>query len=307
MMRHDITEQLKRLATEERNERTVEIDCLPTIEVLRLINDEDKKVAFAVEAELPSIARAVDGIADRLAKGGRLFYVGAGTSGRLGFVDASECPPTFGVDPSLVQAIIAGGEKAISHSSEGAEDDAGQGERDIIGRGVNAHDAVVGIAASGRTPYVIGALEAARRLGALTISLTCNRESEMAKIADIAIAPVVGPEVILGSTRMKAGTAQKMVLNMISTTVMIKLGKVYSNLMVDMRPSNAKLVDRARRLIMIATGASYAESARILEDAGLNVKRAIVMLKAGVNAEEAGKLLDAAGGNVREALIMRRR
>ncbi|HHY42757.1 MAG TPA: N-acetylmuramic acid 6-phosphate etherase, partial [Thermoanaerobacterales bacterium] len=233
---------LAKLVTEERNPDTLDIDMLETQEILKKINSEDKKVPLAVEKEIPSIAKAVDAIAERLGRDGRLFYIGAGTSGRIGVLDASECPPTFGVDPEKVQGIIAGGDTAIRKSMEDVEDDAEQGKIDLMDKNLSPKDAVVGLAASGRTPYVLGAMEYARSIGALTIGVCCTPENLMKKYADIMIVPVVGPEVITGSTRMKAGTAQKLVLNMISTSVMIKLGKVYSNLMVDVRATNEKLV-----------------------------------------------------------------
>lgn len=300
--RPDEAELLARLTTEERNPRTVNIDSLPLRDMLLLMMDEDARVVPAVRAELDDIAAAARVIAAKLGSGGRLFYVGAGTSGRLGVLDAVECPPTFGTDPEQVQAIMAGGTSAWERAKEGAEDDREAGRRDIDTRGVGPKDVVVGIAASGRTPYTIGAMERAKELGAPVIAVVCNMGSPMARVADIAIEPVVGPEVILGSTRLKAGTAQKLVLNMLSTASMILLGKVYSNLMVDLRASNAKLVLRARRIIRLATGCDEDEAARAFEEAGHNAKLAIVMVLAGVGADEARAALAETKGYVRAAV-----
>ena len=240
---------LPNLLTETRNPASAEIDALPTLDMLRVINAADQEVALSVEREIANIARAVDAITDRLEEGGRLFYMGAGTSGRLGVLDASECPPTFNTPPNLVQGMIAGGDRALRHSVERAEDDAELGRKDLIERDFGPGDAVVGIAASGRTPYVLGALEHARSLGALTVGLSCTPDSEVARAADIAITPLPGPEIVTGSTRMRAGTATKLVLNMLSTGVMIRMGYVYGNLMVNMQAANEKLTDRARRII----------------------------------------------------------
>lgn len=270
--------------------------------MLTLINSEDQKVALAVRAEIPNIARAVEVIAQRLAGGGRLFYVGAGTSGRLGIIDAAECPPTFGTDPELVQGVIAGGRGAVFQSVEGAEDSREQGKQDLKERGLTAQDVVVAIAASGRTPYCLGALEYARQVGTPTVALTCNPGSPMTELAEIVITPMVGPEVIMGSTRMKAGTAQKLVLNMISTAVMIKLGKVYSNLMVDVRATNEKLLERARRIVVLATGTDPATAAEALRQAGYQVKTAILMIAGGVGLAEAAQLLREERGYIRRAL-----
>jgi N-acetylmuramic acid 6-phosphate etherase len=279
---------LAALPTEARNPNSTHIDELPTLEMLALINREDQSVALVVERELPQIARAVDGIAERFANGGRLFYIGAGTSGRLGVLDASECPPTFSVDADLFQGIIAGGDSALRLSSEHSEDVPEQGKRDLKARGFGSEfpDTLVGIAASGRTPYVLGAMAYARSLGALTIALTCVPNSKMSQLADITIAPVTGPEVLTGSTRMKAGTATKLVLNMLSTGVMVRTGAVYGNLMVNVKPTNAKLVDRAQRIIMAATDCERDAAARLLEEAG-SVKVAIAMLKRGIGRDEA--------------------
>lgn len=293
---------LAELVTEGRNPNTINIDRLNSLDIVRVINQEDQKVALAVEQELKSIAQAVDYITHALAKGGHLFYIGAGTSGRLGILDASECPPTFGVEPSLVQGIIAGGPAAILQAVENAEDRAELGCQDLVERGVTPEDVVVGIAASGRTPYVMGALAEAQRIGAKTIALSCNPTSPMALIADIAISPVVGPEVIMGSTRLKAGTAQKMVLNMLTTASMIQLGKVFSNLMVDVQPTNAKLVERAKLIVVLATGCSEDTARDVLDQCEGKPKPAIVMILAKVDAARAKTLLAEANGFVRKAL-----
>ena len=236
---------LKNLETEQRNPRTMHIDSMSTLDMVRTVNQEDAAVTQAVETALPDIARLIDGICERLQNGGSLYYIGAGTSGRLGVLDASECPPTYGVSPLLVQGIIAGGDSALRDSSESAEDSPKNGKQDLLSHGFTSRDALVGLAASGRTPYVIGALDYARSIGALTGSVACVSHAAISSHAEIPIEAVTGPEVITGSTRMKAGTAQKLILNMISTCTMIKLGKVYQNLMVDVRPSNEKLVERS--------------------------------------------------------------
>jgi N-acetylmuramic acid 6-phosphate etherase len=292
---------LATLPTEARNPASEEIDRLSTLDMLRIINQEDAGVATAVAAELPRIAEAVDAIAGRFAEGGRLFYIGAGTSGRLGVLDASECPPTFAVPPSLFQGIIAGGDSALRKSSEASEDSAEQGAADLADRGFNQQDALIGIAASGRTPYVIGALAHARKLGALTIALACVPGSEMAAIADISIAPVTGPEILTGSTRLKAGTATKLVLNMLSTGVMIRAGAVYGNLMVNVQTTYAKLVDRAQRIISAATGVDQPTAAKLLDEAG-TVKTAIVMQKLSLDRTAAEATLTAAKGKLAAAL-----
>ncbi len=295
---------LATLTTEARNPRTTHIDQVSTLEMVTLMNEEDQSVPQAVAKELPRIARSIDEIAARFARGGRLFYIGAGTSGRLGVLDASECPPTFSVPPSLVRGMIAGGDSALRKSSERSEDSKEQGALDLIAACFlrdDAPDTLVGIAASGRTPYVIGAMEHARSLGALVISLTCVAGSQMATLADIAIAPVTGPEVVTGSTRMKAGTATKLVLNMISTGVMIRTGAVYGNLMVNVQPTNQKLVDRAHRIIAEATGVDREVASRLLEEAG-SVKVAIAMQKLGVDRSAAEEKLMAAGGSLAGAL-----
>ncbi|MGE5488320.1 MAG: N-acetylmuramic acid 6-phosphate etherase [bacterium] len=292
----------ERLLTEQRNPASSAIDTLSTEEMLRVINAEDAKVAAAVGREIPNIARAVDAIAERLRAGGRLFYIGAGTSGRLGVLDASECPPTFGVPQEMVQGIIAGGEPALTRAVEGCEDDAAAGAADIEARGFTAADALVGIATSGRTPYVLGAVARAREVGALTAGISCTPNSELSRAVEIAIEPLVGPEVVTGSTRMKAGTATKLVLNMLSTGVMIRLGYVYGNLMVNVQPANEKLRDRARRIVGEAAGVDAGAAARALDEAGGRVKVAIVMARLGVGRDEAARRLEAAGGQVAEAL-----
>lgn len=287
--------------TEARSPYT-DLDARSTREILEIINQEDARVPEAVRREIPKIEQAVEMIVEAFSQGGRLFYVGAGTSGRLGVLDASECPPTFGVPPEQVQGIIAGGDGALRRSSEETEDSRQDGEKDVAQAGVGPRDVVVGIAASGRTPYVLGALAEARRRGARTVGLVCNPDSELDDHADVVIAPVVGPEVLMGSTRMKAGTAQKLVLNMLSTTAMIRSGKVYSNLMVDLQATNEKLRVRALRIIHMATGCSPGEAERAFQEAGGRVKPAIVMILAGCSAAEANALLEEAGGFVRLAL-----
>ena len=266
---------LASLTTEEINLRTQNIDKLDTLSMLKLINDEDKTVALAVESQLPNIAAAVDLITQKLKNDGRLFYIGAGTSGRLGVLDASECPPTFGVSPHMVQGLIAGGAHALIYSVEGAEDNVNRAKSDLIERKLASGDVLVGIAASGRTPYVVSALNYANSIGAATIALSCVANSEIAQIANVAITPVTGAEVITGSTRLKAGTATKLVLNMLTTATMIKLGKVYGNLMVDVKATNNKLKDRARRIVQTATGCSEADALIALDKSNGSAKEAI--------------------------------
>ncbi|MGA3098521.1 MAG: N-acetylmuramic acid 6-phosphate etherase [Bryobacteraceae bacterium] len=290
------------LLTEQPNPASAHIDELPTEEMLRVINAEDCKVAEAVGLEIPAIARAVDAIAAAIEAGGRLFYIGAGTSGRMGVLDASECPPSFNAPPEMVQGIMAGGEAALSRATEASEDDPAAGAEDLAARGFTAGDALVGIAASGRTPYVLGAIAEARRLGAVTIGISCVPESELAHAVDIAITPVVGPEAIAGSTRMKAGTAQKMALNMLSTGVFIRMGYVYGNLMVNVQPRNAKLADRARRMVAQAAGVSHEHARELLAAAGGRVATAIVMGKTGVDCEAAERRLAEAGGRISKAI-----
>ncbi len=267
--------EIKALLTEQPNPDTERIATLPTLDMLRVVNGEDRKVADAVAVELPNIARAVDAIVAAFRNGGRLFYIGAGTSGRLGVLDAAECPPTFNVPPDLVQGIIAGGESALSRATETTEDDPAIGVCDLQARGFRAADVLCGIAASGRTPYVLGAIDEANRLGATTIGISCTPDSELARRVKIAITPLPGPEVIAGSTRLKAGTATKLVLNMLTTGAFIRSGYVWSNLMVNVQPKNSKLLDRAKRIIGTATGVSYEEAGRMLEAAGNNVRTAI--------------------------------
>jgi N-acetylmuramic acid 6-phosphate etherase len=293
--------KFEHLLTETRHPDTARIDQLSTLEMLEVINTADRSVADAVHAELARIAQAVDGIAERLEKGGRLFYMGAGTSGRLGVLDASECPPTFNVDPGLVVGLIAGGDHALRHSIEGAEDDPRQGAADLKSHGLQAADTLVGIAASGRTPYVLGGMAYANQLGALTVGLSCVPGSEVECRAKIAITPAVGPEVITGSTRMRAGTATKLVLNMLSTGAMIRTGMVYGNLMVNVQPTNEKLKDRAIRIISAATGVDQVQAAALLAEAG-GVRVAIVMQKLGIGREPAMQRLELANGRLRAAL-----
>ncbi len=293
---------LENLLTEQVNPASEGIDALPTARILAIINAEDRKVADAVEHEIPAIARAVDAIVDAIRGGGRLFYIGAGTSGRLGVLDAAECPPTFSADPELVQGIMAGGERALAHPTETTEDDPAIGARDLLARGFTSRDVLVGIAASGRTPYVLGAIAEARRMGAVTAGISCTPDSELARTADIPITPLPGPEILAGSTRMKAGTATKLVLNMLSTGVFIRLGYVYGNLMVNVQPRNSKLIDRARRIIARATGVSYDAAAELLRAAGDSVRVAIIMGKMGVDRETAEWRLAAADGRVSQAL-----
>ena len=290
--------------TETRNPRSAEIDSLPTEAMLRVINDEDATVAARVAEEIPNIARAIDAIHERMQRGGRLFYTGAGTSGRLGVLDASECPPTYSVARDLVQGLIAGGDPALRVSAEGAEDSREQGGLDLVSNGFNQSpglDTLVGIAASGRTPYVLGAMEHARNEDCLVIGISCAPGSPVARAADIAITPATGAEVITGSTRMKAGTATKLVLNMLSTGLMVRLGHVYGNLMTNVAPTNEKLVDRAERIIAAATGDSRERASELLHAAG-DVKTAIVMQQLGVDRVAAKQALAAANGNLRRAL-----
>ena len=293
---------LERLLTEQRNPASEGIDAKSTLELLRIVNDEDRRVADAVAQELPRIAEAVDGIVARLGGGGRLFYIGAGTSGRLGVLDASECRPTFNVPDGLVQGIIAGGEPARVRATAASEDDPASGARDLLARGFTGRDVLVGIAASGRTPYVLGAIGEARRLGALTIGISCTPDSLLSQKVHIPITPLAGPEIVTGSTRMKAGTATKLVLNMLSSGAMIRLGYVYGNLMVNVQPTNEKLEDRARRIIMDATGADRDEAARLLDASGRRVRTAIVMARRALDRDGAERLLAAHGNRVSAAL-----
>ncbi len=296
-------EKIESIKTEQRNPRTLDIDRVDTLELVRLMNSEDKKVAEAVEAVLPQVAAAIDLIYRQMCLGGRLVYCGSGTSGRLGALDAAECPPTFGADPGLVVAVIAGGPAAMTTAVEGAEDLAGEGEKALREIGFGPEDVLVGIAASGRTPYVLGAMGYAHSLGAGVIGVTCCPGSAVDKAADIGISPQPGPEVITGSTRLKSGTAQKMVLNMLSTGVMIRMGKVYSNLMVDVKATNQKLCARAVSIVRSATGASREIAAGALETAHYAVKTAIIMLLCGVDAAEADRLLAKEGGRIADVVL----
>jgi N-acetylmuramic acid 6-phosphate etherase len=298
----EITPEIEKLLTEQPNPASAAIDALPTEEVLRIINQEDRQVAGAVGRELASIARAVDAIVAAFERGGKLFYIGAGTSGRLGVLDASECPPTFSVPPEMVQGIIAGGERALSRATETTEDDPAIGVRDLLASGFTERDVLVGIAASGRTPYVLGAVAEALRMGAVTVGISCTPDSQLARAVALPITPLVGPEVVAGSTRLKAGTAQKLVLNMLSTGAFIRLGFVYGNLMVNVQPKNTKLVDRARRIVAQAAGVSYQRAGELLAAAGNSVRTAIVMGKAGLGREEAERRLADSGGRVAQAL-----
>jgi len=293
---------LSHVLTEQINSASVDFDTLSTEQMLAVINSEDRKVAEAVERELPRIAAAVDAIAAAMLEGGRLFYTGAGTSGRLGVLDASECPPTFNVSPDLVVGLIAGGEAALRSAIEGSEDSVAAGAADLLAAGFSAKDVLVGIAASGRTPYVLGAIDAANAMGAVTIGLVCSPDSPISARVKIPIEPLAGPEVITGSTRLKSGTATKLVLNMLSSGAMIRLGYVYSNLMVNVQPRNEKLVDRAQRIIMAVTGFDRERAAVLLNDSGRNVRTAIVMGKLGISRAEAEQKLDACRGRLREAI-----
>jgi len=293
---------LERLLTEQRNPASRNIDAKPVVEILKIINEADQQVAPAVALEIPQIANAVDGIVAAIQGGGRLFYIGAGTSGRLGVLDAAECPPTFNVPPEFVQGIIAGGDTALTRATEATEDDPESGKRDLLTRGFRSGDVLVGIAASGRTPYVLGAVALARSIGALTIGISCTPDSQLAQAVEIAITPQPGPEVIAGSTRMRAGTATKLVLNMLTTATMIRLGHVYGNLMVNVQPKNRKLEDRARRIISEAAGVPYERAGELLTQACGKVKTAIVMSRLNLNREAAEARIEAAHGRIAEAL-----
>lgn len=295
-------EYLAGLTTETINPNTKMIDECTTEEMLILFNQEDAAVPAAVAAEIPHIAQAVDLLHSKLKAGGRMFYIGAGTSGRLGVLDASECPPTFGTDPSLVQGFIAGGDAALRTAVEGCEDSEEEGIALILQCGVTDRDAVVGISASGSAAFVIAGLKKASELGAATIGVVNNKQSKLSEVCDICIAPVVGPEVIMGSTRMKSGTAQKLVLNMLTTGIMVKLGKTYNNLMVDLKASNKKLVDRSIRIIRTVTAVDESTAAEYLRLSSMNCKVAIMMIKSGLGREEAEQALDACGGSLKAAV-----
>ncbi|MFN4111024.1 MAG: N-acetylmuramic acid 6-phosphate etherase [Ignavibacteria bacterium] len=298
-----VFEEIQGLLTEQRNPNSMDIDSKNTLEILKIINEEDKKVPFAVEKEIPYIAQAVEFVVESFKQGGRLLYFGAGTSGRLGIVDAAECPPTFGTPPEMVQGFIAGGREAVFVAQEGAEDKEENGANDVIKANVNYKDTVIGIAASRRTPYVVGAIKKAKELGAKTVFITTNpRKDFNITEVDVAICPEVGPEVIMGSTRMKSGTAQKLVLNMISTAAMIRIGKVYENMMIDLQMTNQKLVERSKRIVMIITGVSYEEAEKYLKEAKGNVKTALVMILAKVSYDEARRRLQLSDGFVRKAI-----
>src|SRR5712692_10609460 len=288
--------------TEKRNAASRNLDRMTAVEIVRLMNREDRKVAVAVRRELPAIARAVDAIVSGTRRGGRLIYVGAGSSGRMGVLDAAECPPTFGTSPKLVQALIAGGRRAITRAVEGAEDSERNGEQDLRAKRLTRKDVVVGIAASGTTPYVVGALRYARRLGATTVAVTSNLRMPVGRVAKIVIAPEVGPEVLTGSTRLKAGTSQKMVLNMLSTGVMARLGHVYENLMIDMMLTNEKLAERALRMLAEASGKNVSAAEHALRAGGHDLRVALVMLKLRIGAAEAKKKLKDVSGDLRKAL-----
>lgn len=298
----DLRAELETLTTEAFRPELADIDRLPTLDIARLMNAEDATVAAAVAAGLPVIAAAIEDIAARMSRGGRLIYAGAGTAGRLGVLDASECPPTFNTDPAQVVGLIAGGREAMVTSVEGAEDSRELARADLDALDVGATDTVVGVSASGRTPYAIGAVELARARGALTIGLSCNAHSALAAAADHGIEIVVGPELVTGSTRLKAGTAQKLVLNMLSTITMIRLGKTYGNLMVDVRASNEKLRARSRRIVALATGAEDEEIERALAETDGEVKNAILTILTGVDGPTATRLLEESGGHLRAAL-----
>ncbi|MFF9816638.1 N-acetylmuramic acid 6-phosphate etherase [Streptomyces sp. NPDC014006] len=298
----DLRAELDSLTTEAFRPELAGIDQLPTSEIARLMNDEDARVPGAVAERLPQIAAAIDAVAERMSRGGRLVYAGAGTAGRLGVLDASECPPTFNTEPGQVVGLIAGGPEAMVTSVEGAEDSRELARADLDALALTPQDSVVGVSASGRTPYAVGAVEYARSLGALTIGLACNAGSALAAAADHGIEIVAGPELITGSTRLKAGTAQKLVLNMLSTITMIRLGKTYGNLMVDVRASNAKLRARSRRIVALATGAGEEEIEAALTATDGEVKNAILVLLTGVDGPTAARLLAESGGHLRAAL-----
>ncbi|WP_268844329.1 N-acetylmuramic acid 6-phosphate etherase [Tetragenococcus koreensis] len=294
--------ELEKLATETRNQKTMALDDMSILEVLQTMNDEDKSVPFAIEKALPQIQKTVEQIIQTFNKKGRLFYIGAGTSGRLGVLDAAECVPTFGTEPEMVQGLIAGGMKAMTVAVEGTEDSLELAKKDLAQAGLNQDDIVVGIAASGRTPYVIGGLDYAKEVGATTASVACNNEAQISQHAQFPIEVEVGPEVLTGSTRLKSGTAQKLVLNMLSTASMIGIGKVYKNLMVDVRPTNEKLVERSKRIIMQATDCRYEQADQTFYQAEENVKLAIVMILTGADKNEAKKKLVEEKGFVRNTL-----
>jgi N-acetylmuramic acid 6-phosphate etherase len=306
----ELFDQLQSLTTEQRNQASMDIDSRSIEEVLVLINNEDKKVASAVETQIPYITQAVTLVVEAFRNEGRLLYAGAGTSGRLGVLDAVECPPTFGTNPEMIQGLLAGGEKAMFRAQEGAEDHEENGVRDIDAKNVGTNDVVCGIAASLRTPYVLGAVKRAKQLGARTLFLTTNPRSnfqlpefsDIASAVDVAVCPEVGPEILMGSTRMKSGTAQKLVLNMITTAAMVRSGKVYENMMIDLQMTNLKLRERAKRIVMIITNSTYDEATEVLTKSNFHVKSALVMIKANVSFEEALQRLKKSDGFVRAAI-----
>lgn len=293
---------LAKLSTETRNPNSMTLDTMSVAEILNLMNSEDQTVPQRIHEQLPQIEAAVEKVIQQFKNGGRLIYLGAGTSGRLGVLDAAECVPTFGTDPTLVQGLIAGGQSAMTVAVEGAEDSVNLAEEDLKNLQLNKNDSVVGLAASGRTPYVIGALKYAQKVGAATISISCNKDAEISKFADCPIEVVTGPEVLTGSTRLKAGTAQKLILNMISTTSMIKLGKAYQNLMIDVKPTNDKLVERSKRIIMQATDCDYQTAEKNFLAANKDVKVAIIMILTGTDKDTAIKNLKQNDGFVRKAM-----
>jgi N-acetylmuramic acid 6-phosphate etherase len=293
---------ISKLNTEQQNPKTVNIDLMTTEEIITVINQEDTLVPNAIAKEIPIIAKVVDRIVEAFKMGGRLIYVGAGTSGRLGIIDASECPPTYGTSPDMVIGVIAGGKRAMTDAIEGAEDNLQQGKQDLVDIYLTNKDVVVGIAASGRTPYTIGALQYANEIGAVSVSIVCSKDSEMEKISQYTIAPIVGPEVVTGSTRMKAGTAQKLVLNMLSTASMIKMGKVYGNLMVDLQMTNEKLFKRAENIIKMATGTTDQEARQALVEQKYNTKAAILQIITGLRGSQVTDLLEKHNGYLRNAI-----
>lgn len=294
--------QLENLTTELVNINTLDIDQKSALEIVNIMNEEDKKVPLAVEKELPNISKAVEKIVEAFKNEGRLIYLGAGTSGRLGILDAAECPPTFSTPKEMVVGLIAGGEIALIEAVEGAEDIEDEGLKDLVDINLTSKDVVVGIAASGRTPYVIGGLNYANTIGATTVSLSCNENSPISELSDISITPIVGPEIIAGSTRLKSATAQKLVLNMLTTASMIGIGKVYNNLMVDVQTTNKKLINRAKRIIMLATGIEENLAEQVLKESNYQPKVAIVMIKTNCNKDEAIKKLEEANGFIKKAL-----
>jgi N-acetylmuramic acid 6-phosphate etherase len=298
-----IFDEISKLSTEQKNPNSVNIDKQSSEEILRVINNEDKNVPTAVEAEIPYIAQAVDKVVEAIKNGGRLLYFGAGTSGRLGVVDASECPPTFGAPYGLIDGFIAGGREAMFRAQEGAEDYEENGAKDVVTSNVTSKDVVCGIAASRRTPYVIGAIKKAKELGATTLYVTATpRDTFNIDEVDIAICPHVGPEVVMGSTRMKSGTAQKLVLNMITTTAFVRLGKTYENMMIDLQQTNKKLIERSKRIVMMITGVDYDEAVRYLDESNGHVKSALIMILANCTYKEAQERLNKADGFVRKAI-----